>query len=356
MLCLAAKIVTFVYGGQAFQIITNKKILSLYEWLSVWYRWDAIHYGHLAQFGYVYSDAAKGSMVFYPLYPALISLFSWITTDLIISGLLISGIAQIFAAIMLYELISLDHERSVAMRAVWFFVIFPTAYFLHIGYSESLFLALLLGSFYCARKERWFYAGILGALTCFTRGNGIILCFALAAEALHQIYQRRSFRKELLWIGLVPLGFIAYLGVIYFATGDALAFFKIRADVYYISSAPPWVGLKAAIGQTHMTQGTSSEMTGVQELLFLMLGLACSIISWIKLRPSYSVWITASWLIFASVTYIASIPRYTLALFPIFILFALASKKRYWLMVITIWSLIYYSLFSGLFAAGRWAF
>lgn len=356
MLTLATKLITFVYGGQAFQVITDKKLLSFYEWFSVWNRWDAIHYGKLAEIGYVYSDATKASLVFYPLYPSLIGLFNWVTGDSIISSFLISGIALAIAAILLYELVRLDHERNVAMRAVWFFLIFPTAYFLHIGYSESLFLMFLFGSFYCARKENWFYAGVLGALACLTRGNGIILCFALAAEGIHQMYFKKAFRKELLWIGLVPIGFALYLAIIYYATGDPFEFFKIRKEGYSISSTYPWNGFKALMKQIAMSKGAYSEMVGIQEFTFVMLGFVCSIISWIKLRPSYSVWITASCILFVSVTYVASVPRYTLALFPIFILFALASKKTYWLMVLTVWSLIYYSFFSGQFAAGRWAF
>ena len=45
-------------------------------------------------------------------------------------------------------------QAAVAMRAAWFLLIFPTAYFLHIGYTESLFLALVLGSFLAARTDR----------------------------------------------------------------------------------------------------------------------------------------------------------------------------------------------------------
>ena len=41
-----------------------------------------------------------------------------------------------------------------------FLLIFPTAYFLHIGYTESLFLALVLGSFLAARTDRWWLAGL----------------------------------------------------------------------------------------------------------------------------------------------------------------------------------------------------
>src|SRR5690606_14881980 len=181
-LTLATKLIIFIYGGQAFQVITDKKIRTFSEWFRVWYRWDALSYASLAEKGYFYSDGTKGTLVFYPLYPSLIKFFNLITADSYVSGLVISGIALAGAAVLLYELVLLDYGRTVAMRAVWFFMIFPTAYFLHVGYSESLFLLFVLGSFYCARKDEWCYAAIIGALACLTRPNGIVLCVALAAE------------------------------------------------------------------------------------------------------------------------------------------------------------------------------
>jgi hypothetical protein len=86
------------------------------------------------------------------------------------------------------------------------------------------------------------------------------------------------------------------------------------------------------------------------------LGLVCAILSWIKLRPSYAVWITGTWLLFTSTTFIESAPRYSLTLFPIFILFALAAENRFWNAVITFWSLLFFSLFASLFVRGWWAF
>ena len=49
----------------------------------------------------------------------------------------------------------LDYNDGVAKKAVLFFCVFPTAYFLSALYSESLFLVLVLASFYYARQTRW---------------------------------------------------------------------------------------------------------------------------------------------------------------------------------------------------------
>ena len=107
--------------------------------------------------------------------------------------------------------------------------IFPTSYFLHIDYSESLFLALVLASFIAARRERWLWAGIFGAFAALARPNGILLLPALGADALWELWETHRFNWRWLWAGLVPVGFSVYLWVNYRITGDALAFLKCGA-------------------------------------------------------------------------------------------------------------------------------
>jgi hypothetical protein len=49
-----------------------------------------------------------------------------------------------------------------------------------------------------------------------------------------------------------------------------------------------------------------------------------------------------------------SMPRHTM--FPIFILFALLGRNRFWAGVLAAWSLLFFALFAVLFAHGVWAF
>jgi len=108
--------------------------------------------------------------------------------------------------------------------------------------------------------------------------------------------------------------------------------------------------------RAHYRTPNEAEMVGVQELAFLALGFICTLISWIKLRPTYAAWMTGNLILFASVNYFRSIPRYTLTMFPIFILFGLLSQNRFWAGVLTVWSLLFFALFAVLFARGEWAF
>ena len=294
-------------------------------------------------------------LVFYPLYPWTVRLFAFVTRDYLVSAFVVSTLASLVTAIVLLRLVELDYSKELAQRAVWFLFIFPTSYFLHIGYTESLFLMLALSSIYSARKQRWYLAGVFGALSCMTRANGLILLPVLVAEAAYQYWTTRRWQWQWLWIAVAGLGFGGYLLLNKHVTGDPFAFTSLMQQFFSKSLSAPWVGIDNAIGS--MSRDPSeAEMIGAQEVLFILLGLVCTIVSWIKLRPAYSVWMTGNWLLFVSVSFVLSVPRYTLTMFPIYILFAMLAARRVWLAVITVWSILYLSFFASLFAWGRWAF
>ena len=48
---------------------------------------------------------------------------------------------------------------------------------------------------------------------------------------------------------------------------------------------------------------------------------------------------SGSWILSASVNFFRSMPRYTLTMFPMFILFALLGRNRFWAGALTVWSL-----------------
>jgi hypothetical protein len=63
-----------------------------------------------------------------------------------------------------------------------------------------------------------------------------------------------------------------------------------------------------------------------------------------------------NWLLFASQSWDISAPRYTLTMFPLFILLAGLARRRTWDVTITVWSLLWLALFASEFVDGRWAF
>lgn len=180
-------------------------------WLDIWTRWDAMHYLNLAKNGYAAVGFSRVSLVFFPLYPWLVRAMAFLVNDYVVAAFVVSGIASVATGLLFVRLTRCDESEGVARNAVWFLFIFPTSFFLHIAYTESLFLALTLGCFLAARKDRWALAGLLGAGACLTRVNGLILGPALATEVILQYWQTRRINLRWLWLGLVPFGFLGYL-------------------------------------------------------------------------------------------------------------------------------------------------
>ena len=317
----------------------------------MWKRWDTLHLIDVAEKGY-----SKGPhLVIHPLYPWLVRACTWITCDYYISALLVSAVALVIAAVCLRRLVRLDYSRATALRAVWFLLIFPTAYFLHVGYTESLFLATVVASILAVRTGCWWAAGLLAGLAAITRATGIGLFAVLAIEAAQQWRAGRKWQWQWLWIFAVPAAYCVYLAINYVVAGDALAFFEARRQFFRTSVAWPWVGMQQLRGDLHRLP-SQAEIVATQELIFVLLSLVATIASWIQLRPSYAMWMTFNWLAFAGQKFILSTPRYVLVLFPLFILFALWGRNRFWGGLITFWSLLYFAFFASLFARGWWAF
>lgn len=346
---LAIKALLFTFGVQAVAALTMKHG----GWLELWNNWDAMHYLRLAEHGYVAAGDGRVSLVFFPLYPWLVRLTAFFARDYMLAAFIVSGFASVAAALLLRRLARCDESEEVSRNAVWFLFIFPTSYFLHVGYTESLFLALTLGCFLAARKSHWALAGLLGAGACLTRVNGLVLLPALATEVALQYWQTRRLNFRWLWLGLVPFGFLGYLWLNHEVTGDFFAFTKIMHEHWYKKFATPWFG----IYDVYLRTKGMNVNEGLNELIGITLVTLCMVWSWILLRPTYSVWITVNWLLICSTAYVLSVPRYALALFPIFILFSRAcTGRRFWFAMLTVWSLLYLALYTGRFAQGIWAF
>lgn len=322
-------------------------------WHTLWNRWDASHYLKLAENGYTATGDGRFSIVFYPLYPWLIRAVAFVCRSYFGAAILVSGAASIAAAVLLRRLVELDEPAKVARLTVWFLLIFPTVYFLHIGYTESLFVALVLGSLMAARMQFWALAGVLGALASLTRVNGLLLMPTLLVEAWLQYRQTRRIDWRWLWIGATGLGFAAYLFLNYRVTGDPFAFSPIMEEHWYKKLTWPWVGIRDVwlrIPGFNLTEG-------LHEFIFIVFSFLCTVWCWIKLRPTYAVWMTCNWLLINSTTYVVSVPRYCLTLFPIFIIFGrFAATHPLANRIMTAVSLLLLALFATKFAHGTWSF
>lgn len=149
---------------------------------------------------------------FFPLYPMVVRVASLVTFgDLAWAGVLISNLATLGGAWLLYRLgeLRLGHRR--ALLAVVYLLIAPGAVAFGMAYTDSLFLVLALAAVYAAERSRWGLMGVFYGLATLTRLPGIFLIVPLLLIVLAS--ERRSIRAAVpLFLGPLALGgFTLYL-------------------------------------------------------------------------------------------------------------------------------------------------
>jgi 4-amino-4-deoxy-L-arabinose transferase-like glycosyltransferase len=365
---LATKITVLAIGFTALFVASG----SAPGLLTPWDRWDAPHYTDIAVFGYMaddpgnlvhpgYAQVYPGDLdlyiVFFPLFPWLIAAVNAVIDAPAVAAFIVATAASFFVAPILYRLVSADLGRRIGRLSALFLLVFPTAYFLHIGYTEALFLALAFGSMWLARTGRWWAAGIAGGLAALTRANGLILIPALAVEALLQWREDRRVRPSWLAIGGVAIGFGIYLAVNATVYGDPFAFAEIQRSHWFKELSPPWEGIGGMVDWASRPDADNAFMLGWMELLFTGLGLAATVATLVWLRPTWGIWMAGNWLLIVSTGFVMSVPRYSLVLFGLVVWAAIiADRWRPVGWVLGTASAAAMGYFAWRFGAGRWAF
>ncbi len=366
---LGAKLAVLALGVVAFWYAAGR----VPDLLEPWHRWDAPHYTDVAIWGYMAHDPGTLSypgyrqdfpgdldlyIVFFPLFPWLTAAINAVIAAPVAAAFIVGTIASLFVAPMLYRLVRADLGASVARWSSGLLLVFPTAYFLHIGYTESLFLALSFATLWLARTSRWWAAGALGALAALTRVNGLVLIPALAVEAwLQWRVHRRLEAGPMVAMAAVALGFAVYMGVNLVVYSDPFAFSEIQRSHWFKDLSPPWEGIGGMINRTADADADVAFMIGWMELLFTGLGLLATVATALWLRPTWATWMAGNWLLIVSTGFVMSVPRYSLVLFGIVVWGALIAERWRWAgWILAAGSATAMAYFAWRFAAGQWAF
>ena len=150
----------------------------------------------------------------------------------------------------------------------------PFSFYFSAVYTESLFLALTLGAVYCARTDRWAFAGILAMFAASARNSGVLLLILLALMFLYgpraasaplstwalehtprDWRQPRSWLPKykltpsIAWLLVIPIGLFAYLGYLWHTTGTPFTTFNVETLWNHQLAGPitgTWNGIVAA--------------------------------------------------------------------------------------------------------------
>lgn len=305
--------------------------------LSVWQRFDTNWYLRIARDGY--ADAA--STVYFPLYPFLVRLVSAFVGNAMLAALIVSNLALIGALAMLYRLSAALFDAASARRAVAYWLLFPTAFFLCAAYTESLFLFLALAAFDCARHAKWMLASLWGALAALTRLQGVLLVVPLALWGFRfQVscsenfvlriaysvsrYVQYAIRNTRYAVFLIPLATLAFLA---FTNLSLLSSYERELHARFVM---PGENIRVALAL--MVEGRASFIDGLNWLTTLGLG-AMLLAIWRTLPHEFTFYALLMYLapLFRMTTTqpLVSMDRYALAIFPAFILWGAWGKNAW---------------------------
>jgi hypothetical protein len=309
----------------------------LHSWLEPWYRWDTGWYIYI-----VYNDynAHDGTIIFAPLYPyAIRALGVLLGGQYLIAALLISNVACFIALLFFYKIVEAEFDSSTAHQTLILYMIFPTAFMLLAGYTESLFLAFLFTAWFAMKREKFVIAGLLAILCSLSRSQGWTLIFPFAYMAYIEPIRNtpnfkgniRDFVLRLFAVTGGVIGTAIYLACMALAgLGNVNEAYDVLWDVKIV---PPWTTILRAF-QLAFTQSINiNDLISIGTLIFLFI---TGVLVVRRLKPQYGLyfWSTYCFILMRSYqpidfqpTLFLSLVRYALTLFPVFITLALAWQQ-----------------------------
>ena len=301
---------------------------------------DGVRYLSIALRGYI-SEAA-----FFPLYPLLIKTFSFWSSNLIFIfwiGLTFSSLCFFGAIVFLYKLLRLDYSEKVSKETLFLMLVFPAAFFFGAVYSESLFLLLLVLTFYFIRKNEWSLACLCALLLSLTRLVGIFILPSLLYEYF-VVSKNKIISKNTLLLSAVPLGLISYGLFNLFKWKDALYFVHAHSQLANSRSVDRIILFPQTMYRyfrilTTLPYSQYEWFLAAFELLVFAFAIILLYKAWRdKVRMSYLIFTFCAFFLPASSGTFSGLPRYVVILFPLFIALGLTKSKtlKYFYVLVSI--------------------
>lgn len=358
---LAIKAVLFFWSAYHFDFITHPSN----NWINIWDRWDSGVYKTIAQSSYKFVNVKLDFWAFLSHFPPLYSLTMatasrLLNISLINAGILVSLASIIFASVILYKLVYLEFKSNrIAWLAVIFLNLYPTSYFTISIYSESLFLLMTIWGFYCLKKEDYFLSGFAAAGAILTRLIGIVF-IPVYVLYFFLSYKKSGFNLKKFYPFFFSLiGLIIYLLINKFYFGSYFYFLTEKLSFnttkhLMLPFKETYFDLLAIFKGSNFLDQTFMTTRGWNSIFTLFL-LIITVFGIKKINWIYSVYSFCSILIFASLSWGISNARYTLSVFPVFMVLALTKNRVILLsaMAISTFMLLY---FTKIYTSGAWAF
>jgi hypothetical protein len=341
--------------------------------------WDSEYYVGIAVGGY--DDPEAGAVInpstgnkviknysFFPFYPYVIRIAAWPLKLLGLEnplaaasfgGVVVAALGTLAGLLALWDMTRPYFEEEDAYRAVFYALIFPTAFFFAMVYTEGLFIGLAFGALALSKRGHWVWASIVGLLAVWTRAHGAILALPLLLFWLMQIKWREPLKPQMTWkwllrgtLALLPLA--GYLLWRYSALGQGWAelqeFLFGRGLMSIDSSIEAW---KQSFEYAHDMGGGHAQIYLVIEVGSILLTFIASL--WLLRRdPPVALFSLAIVLFSVFSGSAGSMARYMLIAPALYIFLAYLGKNRTFDRAWTVFSILLLGMEASLFAAEMW--
>ncbi len=308
--------------------------------------WDGRWYLKIAEHGYPHQLVNEGNgsrWAFFPAFPAAVRALAEVTRlSLPDAAFVAAFVFGLTSALAIWLAVREVFGSRLADRTVLLYVFCPTAYILSMAYTEGLFLTAAAACLFALSRRYWVTAAACACLAGLTRSTGAVVVLAVVVTALPAAWRGRSLRPAVA-AAVAPLGLASFTAYSWAMVGTPVAFLtseRFWQGQHFIWFMTPLEGLVAAVGQGPGGQTFVPDAMAGAALILGCVGI------WLldrMGRPGGAtlvgggrITIPASWWVYTigallaaySAYFTDSIPRYTMAAFPLFVAFAWALPRR----------------------------
>jgi hypothetical protein len=130
------------------QVPTHQTDLAILDRISSCIRCDGCHYRDIVVHGYDYDSSKRSTVAFFPIYPLVTRLLSYVTGwPVEVSLLMVSNSFLALAFVLLAIYVHIRPEPTQTSQIGWVLLAFglwPSTFFFRMAYAESLFVCTAL--------------------------------------------------------------------------------------------------------------------------------------------------------------------------------------------------------------------
>jgi hypothetical protein len=293
-------LIAFTYTALTFQLANSQRVTPAYivtpaSFYQAWIHLDGNWYLQIATQGYSTSASSNATLAFFPLYPLLVHLATFLCFgNAPLAAILVARLADYGVCLGILALAwqELRADSALGRLALAITLAYPMAFYLGAAYTEPLVLAEVCFALLFARRHAWGLAALVAFLAGLTHSRGLVLFLPLAwewarAERPWEHWREwRMLRRGVLVLGAAPLG---YLSVLAFDAviihGNPLAVLSGDRAGFGRVSLAPWQILRLIFGTLYRaTPGTLNQAYNFADIGLVLLISAIVAVAAIRQR------------------------------------------------------------------------